>query len=99
MKTGDGNLSNISRETRLSKAIVKQHLSFLQIKDYVTVSDFTVEDRNLLKPRGSSGTPYLLTPKGKSLMSRLTPMIDDLTADKILPELDISAPRYTILTE
>lgn len=64
---GDASLSHISTEANLSPVVVKQHLAFLQVKDYVTVSDFTVENRESLKRRATSGTPYLLTLSGKSL--------------------------------
>ena len=96
---GNASLSRISREANLSPVVVKQHLAFLQVKDYVTVSDFTVENRESLKRRATSGTPYLLTPSGKSLLSKITKIMEEITSDKLVRELETVAEGSAILTE
>jgi len=96
---GNASLSRISREANLSPVVVKQHLAFLQVKDYVTVSDFTVENRESLKRRATSGTPYLLTPSGKSLLSKIAKIMEEITSDKLVRELETVAEGSAILTE
>ena len=97
---GEATVSRISRETKLNAMTVKQHLAFLQVKDYLTVADFTVEDRESLRRRTGSWTPFVLTPKGRGLLTKLNPLVRELTSDKTVSELQPKSTRSTaILTE
>ncbi len=82
----------------MSPVVVKQHhLAFLQVKDFVTVSDFTVKNRESPKRRATSGTPYLLTPSGKSLLMKLTKLMEEITSDKLVRELETVSEGSNIL--
>ncbi|HZW57325.1 MAG TPA: hypothetical protein VFF30_13635 [Nitrososphaerales archaeon] len=73
--------SRIAASASLSQRTLQSHLAFLQVKDLVTIADYTVEDRNSLRKRGKSSI-FRVTPEGRRILATLLPIRDNLTSDK-----------------
>jgi|GEM_PF-1647713 predicted transcriptional regulator len=78
----DAIASRIALLTNTSQRALRSHLAFLQIKDLITVADHTVENRGVLKRRSISNV-FRMTPKGNLLLSRIIPLREELSSDKL----------------
>ena len=77
----DAICSRIASVANISQSTLLSHLSFLQVKDLVTVADHTVEDRDKLQRRSKSSV-FRITPEGRRILSAIIPVRDHLTSDK-----------------
>ena len=73
--------SRIAASASLSQRTLQSHLAFLQVKDLVTIADYTVEDRGTLRKRGKSSV-FRVTPEGRRILATILPVRDNLTSDK-----------------